>query len=100
MKEFTKALRGEMSNTCIKPSKGARELYLSLKLRFRSNTQRKISRTIKLKLMTRGDGLFQVLERINNNAYKLKLSGEYRISVTFNITNLGHLDVRLSKRLN
>ena len=35
------------------------------------------------KLLPRGDGPFQVLERINNNAYKLDLPGEYTVSATF-----------------
>ena len=37
------------------------------------------------KLHPRGDGSFQVLERINDNAYKLDLPGEYNISTTFNV---------------
>ena len=37
------------------------------------------------KLHPRGDGPFQVLERINDNAYKLDLPGEYNISATFKI---------------
>ena len=35
------------------------------------------------KLLPRGDDPFQVLERINDNAYKLDLSGEYNVSTTF-----------------
>jgi len=42
----------------------------------------------KSKLSPRGDGPFQVLERINNNAYRLDLQEEYGVSNTFNITNL------------
>ncbi|KAM7486464.1 hypothetical protein LguiA_002473 [Lonicera macranthoides] len=40
------------------------------------------------KLLPRGDGPFQVLERINDNAYKLELLGEYNVSATFNISDL------------
>ncbi|KAM7519337.1 hypothetical protein LguiB_018299 [Lonicera macranthoides] len=40
------------------------------------------------KLLPRGDGPFQVLERINDNAYKLELSGEYNVSATFHIFDL------------
>ena len=42
----------------------------------------------KSKLMPRGDGPFQVLERINDNAYKLDLPGEYNVSATFNVADL------------
>ena len=34
------------------------------------------------KLLPRGDGPFQVLERINDNAYKIDLPGEYNVSAT------------------
>ena len=44
------------------------------------------------KLLPRGDGPFQVLERINNNAYKLDLPGEYTVSATFNVTELSPFD--------
>ncbi|KAL0286503.1 UNVERIFIED_CONTAM: hypothetical protein Scaly_2792000 [Sesamum calycinum] len=39
----------------------------------------------KSKLMPRGDGPFQVLERINDIAYKLELPSEYGVSATFNV---------------
>jgi hypothetical protein len=44
------------------------------------------------KLLPRGDGPFQVLERINDNAYKLDLPGEYNVSTTFNVTDLSPFD--------
>nr|XP_027093640.1 uncharacterized protein LOC113714042 [Coffea arabica] len=40
------------------------------------------------KLSPRGDGPFQVLERINDNAYRLDLPGEYNVSATFNVADL------------
>ena len=40
------------------------------------------------KLHPRGDGPFQIVERINDNAYKLDLPGEYNISATFNVSDL------------
>ena len=52
------------------------------------------------KLLPRGDGPFQVLERINNNAYKLDLPGEYTVSATFNVTNLSPIDVGDDLRTN
>jgi len=39
----------------------------------------------KSKLHSRGYGTFQVIEQINDNAYKLKLLSEYNVSATFNI---------------
>jgi len=42
----------------------------------------------KSKLQPRGDGPFQVLERINDNAYKIDLPGEYGVSATFNVADL------------
>jgi hypothetical protein len=42
----------------------------------------------KSKLQPRGDSPFQVLERINDNAYKIDLPGEYDVSATFNVAVL------------
>ena len=43
---------------------------------------------------SRGDRPFQVLEKINDNAYKWDLPGEYdNISVTFNVVDLSLFDV-------
>ena len=41
----------------------------------------------------RGDGPFQILERINDNAYKVDLPGEYNVSATFNVADLSPFDV-------
>jgi len=54
----------------------------------------KFSEQRKSKLHPRGYGSFQVLERINDNAYKVDLSGEYGVSVTFNVSDLSLFDVR------
>jgi len=42
----------------------------------------------KLKLQPRGNCPFQVLERINDNAYKIDLPGEYNVSSTSNVSDL------------
>ncbi|GAV91468.1 hypothetical protein CFOL_v3_34863 [Cephalotus follicularis] len=42
----------------------------------------------KSKLSPRTDGPFQVLERVGDNAYKIKLPGDYGVSGTFNIGDL------------
>ena len=48
----------------------------------------------KSKLMPRGDGPFKVLQRINNNTYKLELPSEYgNVSATFNVSDLSLFDV-------
>ena len=54
----------------------------------------------KSKLQPRGDGPFQVLERINDNAYKIDLSGEYGVSATFNVSDLTLFDVGDDSRSN
>jgi hypothetical protein len=41
----------------------------------------------KSKLMPRADGPFKILEKINDNAYKLDLPPEFGVSPTFNISN-------------
>jgi hypothetical protein len=42
----------------------------------------------KFKLMPRAAGAFKVLEKINDNAYKLELPPEFGVSPTFNILDL------------
>jgi hypothetical protein len=42
----------------------------------------------KSKLMFRVDGPFKILEKINDNAYKLELPPEFGVSPTFNISEL------------
>ncbi|XP_068466680.1 uncharacterized protein [Phaseolus vulgaris] len=41
----------------------------------------------KSKLQPRGDGPFQVLEKINDNAYKIDLPSKYNVSNTFNVSD-------------
>ena len=47
----------------------------------------------KYKLLPRGDGSFQVLEIINDNAYVVDLPKDYRVSSSFNINDLSPFDV-------
>jgi hypothetical protein len=47
----------------------------------------------KTKLHPRGDGPFQILEKINDNAYKVDLPGESKVSATFNVSDLSLFDV-------
>jgi len=45
------------------------------------------------KLILRGDKPFQIIEKINDNASKVELSGEYGISAIFNLSNVFLFDV-------
>ncbi|KAL4296399.1 hypothetical protein GQ457_12G014830 [Hibiscus cannabinus] len=47
----------------------------------------------KTKLDPRGDGPFQVLERINNNSYKIDIPSEYNVSTSFNVSDISPFDV-------
>ena len=51
-------------------------------------------------MLPRGDGPFQVPERINNNAYKLDFPGEYTVIATFNVTDLSPFDAGDNLRTN
>jgi hypothetical protein len=60
----------------------------------------------KCKLMPRDDGLFNVLEKINDNAYKLYLPAEFGVSPIFNIADLkpylreeDELELRMTQKL-
>lgn len=54
----------------------------------------------KSKLQARRDGPFQVLERINNNAYKIDLPSSYgNVNATFNVSNLSLYD-SIDSRMN
>ena len=44
--------------------------------------------------MPRGDGPFQVLERLNDNAYMIDLPEEYNVSSSFNVGDLMPYDSR------
>ena len=46
----------------------------------------------KSKLMPRGDEPFQVLAKINDNTYKIDLSGKNNVSNTFNVCDLSLYD--------
>ena len=49
----------------------------------------------KSKLQPRGDGPIQVLETMNDNAYKIDLPGEYGVSATFNVADFVLFDTIL-----
>lgn len=50
------------------------------------------------KIQPRMDGPFHVLERINDNAYKIELPSHYNVSSTFNVADLSlFVLIRLDK---
>jgi hypothetical protein len=51
-------------------------------------------------LQPRGDGTCQVLERINDNAYKIDLPDEYVVNATFNVVDLTLFDIGFDLRSN
>jgi hypothetical protein len=54
----------------------------------------------KTKLHPRGDGPFQILEKINDNAPKVDLPDEYKVSATFTVSDLSPFDVGEDSRSN
>jgi hypothetical protein len=51
----------------------------------------------KSKLIPRAAGPFKIIEKINDNAYKLELSPEFGVSPTFNIADLNpYLKMKMS----
>ncbi|XP_062086158.1 uncharacterized protein LOC133792266 [Humulus lupulus] len=52
------------------------------------------------KFLHRGDGPFQAMEHINDNAYKIDLPGEYGVSASFNVSDLSLFDVGDDLRAN
>ena len=62
--------------------------------------KKRFSNQRRSKLLPRGDGPFQVLERINDNAYKLDLPGQYNVSATFNVSDLSPFDTGDDLRAN
>jgi hypothetical protein len=50
--------------------------------------------------MPRANKPFQILKKINDNAYKVKLRGEYSINTTFNVSDLCLFDLCDDSRAN
>ena len=62
--------------------------------------QQRFSDHRKSKLQPRGDDPFQVLKKINDNAYKVDLLGEYGVNATFNVDDLTLFETDFDLRLN
>jgi len=50
--------------------------------------------------MPRGDDHFQIIEKINDDTYKVDLPSEYGVSASFNVANLSLFDVGDDSRSN
>jgi hypothetical protein len=64
------------------------------------NEKIKIPNYIRSKLNPKKDGSFQVLEWINDNAYKEDITWEYNTSDTFNVSNFSMFKVSDDSRFN
>nr|GEV95626.1 pentatricopeptide repeat-containing protein At2g37230 [Tanacetum cinerariifolium] len=82
---------GQFSEEWVDQSEQIKELHRSVQEQIiRHNKQYKEhadKRRLFRKLKPRGDGPFRVLKKINDNAYKIELSGHYNVSATFNVAN-------------
>jgi hypothetical protein len=73
----------------IAGSKGQKEVKLELRdLVWLHLRKERFSDLRKSKLMSHVDGPFKILEKINDNAYKLELPSEFGVSATFNVLDL------------
>jgi hypothetical protein len=73
----------------IAGSKGRKEVKLELSdLVWLYLRKERFPELRKSKLMSRVAGPFKILAKINDNAYKLELPPEFRVSPSFNISDL------------
>jgi hypothetical protein len=73
----------------IAASKGRKEVKLELDdLVWLHLRKERFLKLRKYKLMSRAAGPFKILAKINDNAYKLELPHEFRVSPSFNISDL------------
>ena len=83
-----------------KPTRAIDKSSLNRVIGFRCMRNERLPTRKWSKLHPRGYGPFQVLVRLNDNAYKLDLLGEYNISATFNVSVLSPFDVGDDSRMN
>ncbi|XP_068504248.1 uncharacterized protein [Phaseolus vulgaris] len=79
--------KGECSSKQV--NKGRKKVIFDLGDRVWVHMRKEmLTRQRKSMLQSRRDGPFQVLEMINDNAYKIDLSSKYNMSSTFNVSDL------------
>ena len=101
MRRQDSTLSEGLNNMPNKPTKGPAKLSLNPEIGFGCTCIRKdFPHKGDPSCSLRGDGPFQVLECINDNAYKLDLPGEYTVRATFNITKLSPFDASDDLRIN
>lgn len=88
MNELGKTLSRGPSNTSNKPTRVAANLFLLGDWVWLHMCKEQFPTQRRSKLLPCGDGPFQVIEHVNDNAYKLDLPGEYNVSTTCNVSNL------------
>ena len=87
-------LKGRWSNMLCMQTKEVGKLFFNQEIGCECTCEKKgFLCKKKSKLLPRGDGPFQILERINDNAYKVDLPGERGVSATFNVADLSPFDV-------
>lgn len=90
-------LRGKMRSMQPKPTNGYKKIVYERDDWIWVHMQKEKSpKCRRSKWKPKGDCLFQVLERINNNPYKLNLPNKYNISALFNIFDISPFDMQVT----
>jgi len=90
----------EPNNILTKLIRGARVLFEPKDWVWFPMRKEQFSAQRHSKLLPRGDGLFLMIEKINDNTYKLDILGEYNVRASFNIVDLSPFDVSEDSRTN
>jgi len=74
----------------LKPTNIGRRRFFNLSTLFGYLNKERFPSKRKNKLLPRAKGPFEVLENINDNAYKVDLPCDYRVLAIFNVVDLSH----------
>ena len=101
MRGYGFKLPKRMKGLLPKPIKGEGVSSLNQKIGFGFTCAKKDSQPIKgLSCILEEMDIFQILEKINDNAYRVDFPGEYKVSTTFNVSNFSPFDVNEDLRSN